>query len=636
LKSNVSDYLELAYCIYRDACAQCPADVSDLRDLKTIRSRVEHEGVSFLTITLPTFCKSVERCLTVGYIDPTWFRGFPLHGAIPVFLQGMLGRVFDRENGRIYDESTIDYCDHAAYLDSLRQICLAFKKVELECTPSRVSQVIANFVEIERAFGVSSVPTEDVSKFLDTSSMLWDNLIFGLYRNEFIPSHGPGATADRISGNRKYAWRRWHERLDNYFPLYHNAFSISAMGSEEVEVVSLVPEVDEQPVRVVTVPKTLKGPRVIAIEPCCMQYAQQTVRNVLYDAIERYDLTAGHINFRDQTINQVLAVSSSIDGQLATIDLSDASDRVPRDLALAMFRADPDLLGLIDACRSRYAELPDGTVIGPLRKFASMGSALCFPVEAMYFYTICVMALLESRNLSLTNSNLKLVGEWIHVYGDDIIVPTDDAGTVLDYLRKYNCKVNSAKTFVSGSFRESCGVDAYSGRQVTPVYVRSPRPKNRQLASNIISWSETANLFFNKGYVETAEHMHTACEQILKFYPFVSGDGSGLGRSYPVGLNQPLLKRFNREFQRLEVKAWLPTPVYSTDRLEGYAALQKCLLSSEKLNANQNDLFTLDDDFVAHKLWSQDYDIRAIDKHHLERTARHGAVSLKLRWVPAT
>jgi len=60
MKSNVSDFLELARRIYEDACLHCVAKVSK-RDLKTIRSRVRKQGLSFLTIALPDFCADFER-----------------------------------------------------------------------------------------------------------------------------------------------------------------------------------------------------------------------------------------------------------------------------------------------------------------------------------------------------------------------------------------------------------------------------------------------------------------------------------------------------------------------------------------------------------------------------------------------
>ncbi len=632
MKSNVSDYLELARCIYIDACAKCPADVSDLRDLKTIRSRVEHEGLSFLTITLPNFCQGLEKALKFGYIDPSWFRGFPFHGSIPAFLQGMIGHVFNHETGRIYDDETstsVGY--HPIFIDSIRQICLAFKKVELDCTPERVQAAIANFVEIEHSFNSFKATEEECSEFLAVSSVLWHDCILRLRDDMLRPKHGPGATAERISGNRKYAWRYWFKRLDNYFPLFDHAYISSAVDSEEVELVTFVDPEHELPVRVTPVPKTLKGPRIIAIEPCCMQYAQQGIRGMLYSAIESSWYARGHVNFRDQGVNQTLAMSASSTGLLATIDLSDASDRVPRDLALEMFRSYPEIMGAIDACRSTRAELPDGQIIGPLSKFASMGSALCFPVESMYFYTICVMALLQKHHLPVTPRNCFSVSRSIYVYGDDIIVPTYAAEIVLDYLQKYNCKVNTSKSFWSGSFRESCGVDAYAGVAVNPVYIRQERPKNKRHAAQLISWSASANLFALKGYYRTAEFMHNVCESILGFYPRVSETSQALGRIYRDG-ERKSPKRTSPRFQRLEVKGWIPSAVFRTDRLGGYAALQKSLLKLDRRKAESSDVDSLLDkaklDF--HSFESPD------DPYHLERSALYGAVTLKLRWVAPT
>jgi hypothetical protein len=626
LSRDASDHLEIMHAIYIDACMKCIADVSDLRDLKTIRSRVEDEGVSFLTITLPNFAKDFERSLAMGFIDPTFFHGFRKNGSIPAFLQGMIGLVFDRETGRIYDEGfnplNLDLTFGSVYVDCIRQICLAFKKIELECTPQRVTQALSSYIAIEHAFNEFSLPREDLDFYRHVSSVLWDNIISGIRLDMLVPRHGPGATAEHVSGNRKYVWGNWHERLEPYFPLVDSAYNISAMGSKELEIVTLVSQEHEQPVRVVHVPKTLKAPRIIAIEPCCMQYTQQAIRDVIYDVLESSKITSGHINFRDQKINQDKALMSSKSGHLATIDLSEASDRVPRSLALEMFRSNPDLRDAIDACRSTSACLPDGTIISPLQKFASMGSALCFPIEAMYFYTICVMAILDAQNLPATPRNAFEASRGVYVYGDDIIVPTTYAITVLDYLQKYNCKINTAKTFLTGKFRESCGVDAYDGEPVTPVYLRQLRPKNRQQARSLISWVATGNLFYKKGYWRTAQLMWNTCERILGSLPYLPENSGGLGRYSYLGYRS--VSRWNVEYQRLEVKSWVPRPVYRTDRLEGYAALQKSFLKAYG--------------YINHEL--TDYpgvnQVISVDESHLERSALHGAVALTRRWVPST
>jgi len=622
MKSNESisssDYLGLAISIYQDAIAMCSANVSDLRDLETIRSRVKDEGLSFLTITLPQYASDLDRSLEMGFIDPTFFRAFSKNGSIPAFLQGMIGLVFNRETGGINDVQDVSFSsDIPCVIDCIRQICLAFKKLELPCTPEREFRALENYIAIESQFEMFQVSREDSDSFDSVSSVLWDTAMGVIHPSMLVPRHGPGATAEHISGNGKYVWRSWHERLEPFFPFIDTAYPLSCGDaydlSKELQLVTFHDSEHEHPVRVTPVPKTLKGPRIIAIEPCCMQYTQQGIRAAIYGRIESYWLTAGHVNFTDQSVNQSLAIKSSIDVQLATIDLSDASDRVPHDLAMTMFKANPDLLGSIEACRSTRAVMPDGRVIGPLRKFASMGSALCFPVEAMYFYTICVLALLRKHNLPVSVRNCFNVSRHVYVYGDDLIVPTDAAEDVLEYLEKYNCKVNSNKTFYRGSFRESCGVDAFRGMQVTPVYLRKQIPKHMQQASQLISWVKTANLFFKKGYLRTSSLLFKRVEAILGPLPTVSETSSGLGRNFPWPTKPR--KRFNRKTQQLEELLWVPRSVYRTDTIDGYAALQKSFLMMD-----------------SHKY-------RGLSSRNVlsfEHSARHGDVALTRRWVSPT
>lgn len=642
MKSNVSDYLELAERVYYDATAKCIADVFDVRDLFTIRSRVEHEGLSFLTISLPGFCNAFERSLQSGFIESELFVRYRFGSnkgrAVPVFLQGLLTRVFDNETGRLLPDEDHpqlgdDSSDIPTLVESVRQICLTFKKVEMACTPKRVQAALDNFVEIEQSFQTFSTSREATAKFLAVSSVLWHNMVANFNVTDCTPKHGPGATAEKRSGNAKFRWLEWHDRLEPYFPLVDNGYPLGVpVDSEELQLVTIVPQNEERPVRVVLVPKTLKSPRVIAIEPACMQYVQQGIRDWLYASLESYPLTRGHVNFRDQGVNQELALTSSSTGLFATIDLSDASDRVPHDLAMEMFRGSPDLRDSIDACRSTSAHLPDGRDISPLGKFASMGSALCFPVEAMYFYTICVVALLEFHRLPATYGNVKTVTRGLYIYGDDIVVPTDAAMIVLDHLQKYNCKVNHNKTFVSGSFRESCGVDGYSGYEVTPTYVRHPRPENVQQADRLVSWVATANLFYLKGYWQTTTFMIKIIERILGPLPYVSGTSPGLGRISLLGYES--IGRWNRDFQRNEIFCWVPTPRIEVDPLNGYGALTKCFLGmqdpeKESSQSGVSSLKTLRRQVLDRIFPASE------DASQLEVSAVRGALALRRRWVTA-
>jgi hypothetical protein len=549
----------------------------------------------------------------------------------------MLSRIFDQETGRINDEIT-EYPLYASIVSAVRQICLAFKKIKLPCTPEREKMAVEGFIANELSFQEFSLSDEARSRFSNVAFVLWNRVLRGLRVDMLSPRHGPGQTAERRSGNRKYVWQRWHERLEPFFPFAGSAYSpsVGEMCTQHwvLNYCSFTPAEEEQPVRVVLVPKTLKGPRVIAIEPCCMQYVQQAVRNELYRRFESTYPFKGHVNFSDQGINQALAMASSIDGRLATIDLSDASDRVPLDLAMEMFRSNPDLHDLILACRSTRAELPGTGEILFLNKFASMGSALCFPVEAMYFYTICVIALLESRNLPVSRKNVVKCASEIFVYGDDILVPVPEAASVLDHLQMYNCKVNTSKTFYSGKFRESCGVDAYAGYMVTPVYLGTAPPENRQQASRLISWIATANQFAKNGYQRVAHVLFEKVEGLLGQLPPVDENSPVLGRIsswYPCKLR----KRWNKVLQRMEVNVWTPRPVYRTDVLSGYAALMKCLIRLEgridPAASWEGFSFNMQDDTQAFTSL-----VSSLDVKHLERSALHGEVAINRRWVPAT
>lgn len=640
MKSDLKDQLEIIHAVYQDACMQITAVVSDVRDTNYIVSRVISEGMSFLTITLPAFCKDFEKSLAEGEVAASAFPGFRKSGAIPAFLQGMLGRLFDQETGRIIDFDD----DHPQIVKAVRQVCLFFKKVELECSPQRRAQALANYVDVELLNSSYTPPGLDDS-FYRVNDLLWGSVLAGFTPTSLVPRHGPGAVVEGNRGNAKYLWQRWHERLETFLPFWGNALPETAavspwLGFDHVE---FVPSEEEQPVRVVFVPKTLKSPRVIAIEPMCMQFAQQALRDFLYTRIESHRLTGGRINFRDQSENQRLALASSNDGRYATIDLSDASDRVPLSVVTEMLRSCPELRDAILACRSTGAALPNGVTVAPLAKFASMGSALCFPIEAMYFYAVCVDVLIREADLPVTLKSIKRVSRDIRVYGDDLIVPADKAVAISDGLQKYNCKVNANKSFWTGRFRESCGVDGYAGTEVTPLYLRHLRPTGRHEARQILSWVSLANAFRERGFERVSSLMFSSIETILGPLPEVPKESGVVGKvAAKPWLNRRTTKwRYNPLTQQREMLCWVPSPVKSANRISGYPALQKCLLKlvargpsgpSDHLRTIPEVLWT------AGNGWAKSIGppkAEPVDPHHLERSAVRGALNLKRRWVTA-
>jgi hypothetical protein len=159
------------------------------------------------------------------------------------------------------------------------------------------------------------------------------------------------------------------------------------------------------------------------------------------------------ITFRDQTRNQQLCLEGSRTSDLATVDLSAASDRMTCDVVGLIFRRNPHLLLGLQASRTRFvtqnlvSDLP--TEIR-LRKFSTMGSACTFPIQSIVFLTIVIASVLCQRNKSVTLRNIcDLFGE-VSVFGDDIIVPNDSRDLLYRALETMFFSVNTDKSFGIG------------------------------------------------------------------------------------------------------------------------------------------------------------------------------------------
>jgi hypothetical protein len=517
------------------------------RDSTTVESRVEKEGESFLTITLPSFCRDFERSLDRGSIDPTSFASFAKNGLIPRFLGGITGRIFD-EYGILRPNVDIKAIEH------VRQLTNMFKKLEADCTPKRVQKALDAYEDVERDLAKLVVPNALLERFGAVSDYLWHHAEVSDL-DTIRPKFGPGVTADRLSHSQRRTLPTVHERIDSLLPFYGNLYSIGSC-LEGRERHSLITEEREEPVRVLCVPKTLKGPRIIAAEPAVMQYVQQGVLDHVNLKMRKY---SAFIDTRDQTRNQRLALSP----QFATLDLSSASDRLHGALVYRMLKTCPYLRDLSFACRSTKAKLPSGKVI-PLQKFASMGSALCFPYQTMAFFTMVVMACLGTRPIRAIPQVLQSLEGSCSVYGDDIIVPVEYASSVVGCLESFGLKVNQDKSFFTGRFRESCGVDAYDGVVVTPSYViRHPK---EDAPSTIVSLVSLANKFYSRGYHDAAYFIKSLpiCKKIgwspdERFVGFVFG-------CEPV-------TRYNKSLWRREFVTHVPVGKSQSINIDGYDGL---------------------------------------------------------------
>jgi hypothetical protein len=345
-------------------------DASATFDYNTVKRRVDDEGLSFLTITLASFNKDFTKSLDQGYVAPSAFKGFSRAGGLPRFLGGFLELIFDKRSGVLLDNANLDA------ISGIHQFTSMFSKINIKCAPHREEAALAAYVQCELDVKVSEREfTGELRKEFSKISAILYSSVFNEVNSQLegfsiIPKHGPGATADRLSSNKKYSRMHWTSRLEKVLPhqewMYPNYL---AALDEPFGSVDIREPKDEMAVRVICVPKTLKAPRIIAIEPTCMQFVQQGILSVLIPRLESDSLVGSMIGFTDQIPNQEMARQGSYNGSLATLDLSEASDRVSNQHVLELFRPWRTLNEFVQASRSRKADVPGHGVLR-LSKFA--------------------------------------------------------------------------------------------------------------------------------------------------------------------------------------------------------------------------------------------------------------------------
>jgi len=273
--------------------------------------------------------------------------------------------------------------------------------------------------------------------------------------------HGKGATTrlPKIRGDRYYKFGDIPDSTKECETLSKIAISLikpwrrAEPGNWSENEVKIVPGN-----RVTTVRKTAKTDRVIAKEPCMNIYIQRGIGPMIRKRLKRVG-----IDLNDQTRNNILAQEGSEhwedESPLCTIDLSNASDTISQKV-VELFLP-PDWYEAMDACRSHYGVLDDGTCIR-YQKFSTMGNGFTFELESLIFWAIA----------STCVDVLKCPDTRIGVYGDDLIVTRDAYELLETCLTRFGFTLNPKKSFSTGPFRESCGKHWFKGRDVSPFYIR--------------------------------------------------------------------------------------------------------------------------------------------------------------------
>jgi len=628
--------------------AQC--SVSTTRDAQTAVSRLKREGESFFTLALPAFGKELERALALDGIPRNLFTGWSrkkekiklflpsgparvkqVPGA-PEFLSGFLDLVFKHEtsvgiSASFQEELSLDLYPQiripaneeeklvmADAIAAIRQLCLMFSKEKELCSDSLQKEAIAQYLKTDQELDQPLTDARAATLFgggrLERTRQVV-RIMFGnalslvdqeIFYEQLIPGHGPGATQDSLYGNQKWTLPTWHDRLETLFPFGVYGIPGYSFAWKYAAVKHLAPE-EEPPVKVWLVPKTQRSPRLIAIEPTVMQYIQQAISRRLVQQLERDALAHWFVGFSHQWPNNFMAQIGSEDGSLATLDLSEASDRVAAWHVEDLFQDFPHFLEGIDACRSTRAQLPSGDVI-TLQKFASMGSAMTFPLEAMIFTAIVVERVLNSIGQPISRGSILALRDRVRVYGDDIICPTDTAESVIDGLEVFGFKVNRAKSFWTGRFRESCGKEYWYGLDVSIVKFREKLPTSLHDAKEIVSTVSTRNQLYKAGLKKTAYLLDSVIGSCLRGkYPIVAENSPVLGRLDDTIRYE--VHGFDEALQAPFVRGYTVSPKSPVNAIGEDDALLKCLLTNSGGHAK-------------------------IAEDHLTRSGRPRAVSIKL------
>lgn len=517
---DVDFYVSLFENVLCDAYACYPEIPSHERerDMESVRRRVASEGFQFLSVQLPILGKAVDRALELGELTvPAGFSRKTKAGVrwnIPKLFSALFLTAFTQKGSLTRERGSA--------IPFIRQLCFLCYKVQMPFKEDAMEKASTKFRQLDE--GLNPVKPElKANPVFRYARLMLQRLFAGFDPSNVVPRHGPGAVAERLQGRNKYCFSNYVPEIDQLYP-YATFVSYGILTENVTQMTEHLTWARGPlpPSRVCLVPKDSRGPRIIAAEPALLQYLQQGLGRAVIEHVERHPLTKRRVYFTDQSVHRNLALQASKNRRLATLDLKDASDRVSLELVESLF---PDfLLPYLKALRSQRAQLPTGEIV-ELKKFAPMGSALCFPIEALVFWALASGVVWSENRRRASNP------QPVFVYGDDLIVPTRYAEAVIAKLETYGVLFNRDKCCIQGYFRESCGMDAFLGEDVTPVKLKTLvlTVPHRRL-TNLVALNENANAFFDKGYWRTADFLDKYVEKWWGPIPTTDWRFTGLSR----------------------------------------------------------------------------------------------------------
>lgn len=555
---------------------QCYTKTDGLRDLKTIRARYKHEGMGFLSKTLPSLDVAILRGIETGtFTCPSSFAK-ARDGVLPKFLQGLLGMMFDSKSGKLLEFEGL-------LLKNVRQLVLMFKKVQLDPKDFQSLSVKAEdgFIKMdcETDGSFERITYRHLDIFDRVTQLITDD--FEYDRQEFVGKHGPGAVCENLSPNGKWAHLSDSVLVQDH-PVFDSITELLISNGVHVDVLTDSRSIKS---RLCSVPKNSTSVRLITIEPCVKQFTQGGLNLLLRQFIKRSPLVSKCLRLTDQARSRELARIGSLTRRYSTIDLSSASDTIDSTLVHRFWRHHRTFVeDLMMLARTPIIDVRGKDIM--MAKHAGMGNATTFPIMSLTFAALVFAAMCDYDGKQPTFGRLKRYASCFNVYGDDIAIPSKYHSTVLDWLSTFGFLPNVGKSFVKSHFRESCGLDAYKGEDVTPIYVRVwPEDLKKTDAHSLSSLVASTNLLWLDGNHQVSDVIKRWVESVTGPLPLVTRDEriddgrSKVRASGALGWhtrqNCRSISRWNRILHRFEYKGLSVKPVKIPDPISGLPALLK-------------------------------------------------------------
>lgn len=536
--------------VFADVANHYPPNECCAKDRDYVLLRLKAEGNKFAFMTLPTLGKAIESSLITlkPFVLPDGFSRSH-DTALPRFLNWLMISLFqDDGTPRWTMESLACHRGENAMLNDvisryrdIRQITMAFSKVE-DCFSERdFSQKLKAFIERVGNLKDPDFTSGYLRALVRESRMILRSCFpseaamarrYGFWREylqEPYGRHGPGAVAGREKGRQKWAFSYIpgiNPRLYSWRP---EGFPFRSKA--------------EPYARMIAVPKDFRGPRIICIEPKEFQFAQQGLMELLYKTMHASPVLRTSLDMLDTSASRALCYRSDT----ATIDLKDASDNISLRLVKLLFPT--WMYKLLTRYRSRGLK-HEGVL--PYKSFATMGSAVCFPVESLVFWVIA-------------RSAMNLRGhprDTLRVFGDDVGCTKRNFSCISEAYSLCGFILNPEKTCHETPIRESCGEYTFWLR---PCMITRFKTTNTSAASNFMAFLDYARNLNDNEYVEASRQVLRLIEKV---HPVPYGT-----RWAPPLMDNNCPMRWNRDLQHWECRLPLPILVDRVQPLTDFARL---------------------------------------------------------------